>query len=93
MTSALRTELMDIANRAAAYINRLNGECQTFEIEGATMTAVISYEAEIGEDPGDYWTAPAWWIERESSRVRALYDNEEGEEDPEAARWLENMLN
>ena len=83
---------MDIAKRAADYITNLNGESQTFEIEGATMTAVISYEAEIGEDPGDRWTAPGWWIERESSRVRALYNNE-GEEDREAARWLENMLN
>lgn len=92
MTSALHTELLDIAKRAAAYITSLNGECQTFEIEGATMTAVISYEAEIGEDSGDRWTAPSSWIEREASRVRALY-NSEGNEDREAARWLEEMLN
>lgn len=92
MTSRLHSELQDIAKRAAAYITQQHGESGTFEIEGATMTAVISYEAEIGEDPGDRWTAPSWWIEKESSRVRAVYDVE-GNEDYESARWLEDALN
>lgn len=92
MTATLQSEMQGIAKRAAAYITNLNGESATFEIAGARMTAVVSYEAEIGEDAGDRWTAPSWWIERESSRVRAVY-NAEGEEDREAAEWLEKMLN
>lgn len=92
MTGALHSEMLDIAKRAAAYITKLNGESDTFEITGATMTAVVSYEAEIGEDPGDRWTAPSWWIERETAKVIDFY-NAAGDGDLEAARWLENMLN
>ena len=92
MTTATHTELMNIAKDAATYINRLGGECDTFEIEGATLTAVITYEAETGEDRGDYWTAPSWWIEDEPVAVEAVYD-EDGEEDKEAADWLKKMLN
>lgn len=92
MTTATHTELMNIAKDAAAYINRLNGECDTFEIDGATLTAVITYDAEIVEDKGDYWTAPSWSIEDETVAVEAVYD-EDGEEDKEAADWLKKMLN
>lgn len=92
MTTTTRTELMNIAKQAAAYINRLNGESNTFEIYGDHLTAIITYEAEIGEDNGDYWTAPGWWIERETVSVGEVY-NEDGECDPEAAEWLENQLN
>ncbi len=92
MTTATHIELMNIAKYAAAYINRLNGECDTFEIDGATLTAVITYEAEIVEDKGDYWTAPSWSIEDETVAVEAVYD-EDGEEDKEAADWLKKMLN
>lgn len=92
MTTATHIELMNIAKDAAAYINRLNGECDTFEIDGATLTAVITYDAEIVEDKGDYWTAPSWSIEGETVAVEAVYD-EDGEEDKEAADWLKKMLN
>jgi hypothetical protein len=92
MTTATHIELMNIAKDAAAYINRLNGECDTFEIDGATLTAVITYDAEIVEDKGDYWTAPSWSIEDETVAVEAVYD-EDGEEDKEAADWLKKMLN
>ena len=92
MTTATQIELMNIAKDAAAYINRLNGECDTFEIDGATLTAVITYDAEIVEDKGDYWTAPSWSIEDETVAVEAVYD-EDGEEDKEAADWLKKMLN
>lgn len=92
MTTATHTELMNIAKDAAAYINRLNGECDTFEIDGATLTAVITYDAEIVEDKGDYWTAPSWSIEDETVAIEAVYD-EDGEEDKEAADWLKKMLN
>lgn len=92
MTTATHTELMNIAKDAAAYINRLNGECDTFEIDGATLTAVITYDAEIVEDKGDYWTAPSWSIEDETVAIEAVYD-EDGNEDKEAADWLKKMLN
>ena len=51
MTTATHTELMQIAKEAAEYITKLNGENETFEIEGDTLTAVIAYEAEIGMMP------------------------------------------
>lgn len=92
MTTAMHTELQQIAKEAAAYITRLNGESDTFQIDGATLSAVISYEAETGEDAGDYWTAPSWWIERETAHVEGVYD-EDGENDKEAAEWLAKQLN
>ena len=91
MATATHTELMQIATKAAAYITKLNGESETFEIEGDTMTAVIKYTAEIGYDKGDYWTAPCSWVEHEEAKVVAVY-NEDGD-DAEAAEWLKNMLN
>ena len=92
MTTATHTELMNIAKDAAAYINRLNGEAETFEIESNGITAVIAYDAEIVEDKGDYWTAPSWSIEDETVAVEAVI-NEDGNEDEEAAEWLEKQLN
>ncbi len=92
MTTATHTELMQIAKEAAEYITKLNGESETFEIESNGMTAVVSYEAEIGDDAGDRWTAPSWWIERETVNVEAVY-NEDGDDDAEAAEWLKKMLN
>lgn len=92
MTSTTRTELMSLAKQAAAYITKLNGEAETFEIESNGITAVIAYDAEIVEDKGDYWMAPSWSIEDETVAVEAVYD-EDGEEDKEAADWLKKMLN
>ncbi len=92
MTTAAHTELQAMAQQATAYIARLNGEADTFEVEGATLMAEICYEAEIGEDAGDYWTAPSWWIERERISVEGVYD-EEGNNDKEAAAYLETLLN
>ena len=74
MTTSTHIELQQIAKQAAAYITRLNGESDTFQIDGATLSAVIAYEAETGEDKGDYWTAPSWWIERETVSVEGVYD-------------------
>ena len=56
MTTATHTELQQIAEQAAAYIARLNDECDTFQIDGETLSAVIAYEAETDEYRGDYWT-------------------------------------
>lgn len=92
MTTAAHTELQTMAKQAATYIARLNGENHTFEIEGETLIAEICYEAEIGEDARDYWTAPSWWIEREQIRVEGVYD-EDGNNDKEAAAYLETLLN
>lgn len=92
MTPVTHTELMNIVKDAAAYIARLNGENDTFEIEGETLIAEICYEAEIGEDAGDYWTAPCWWIEREQIRVEGVYD-EDGNNDKEAVAYLGTLLN
>ena len=92
MTPTTRTELMNITKEAAAYIARLGGECDTFQIDGATLSAVITYEAETGEDRGDCWTAPGWWIEREAVSVEGVY-NEDGENDTEAVEWLAKQLN
>ena len=38
MTPTTRTELMDIAKQAVEYIGRLNGEGETFQIDGDTLT-------------------------------------------------------
>ena len=87
MASTTRTELMNLAKQAAAYITKLNGEA-----ESNGITAVIAYDAEIVEDKGDYWTAPSWSIEDETVAVEAVI-NEDGNEDEEAAEWLEKQLN
>ncbi len=92
MTTATHTAMLNLAKQAAVYISRLNGEADTFEVEHNGMTAVVTYTAEIGEDAGDYRTAPSWWIERETATVESVYD-EEDNEDTEAAEWLKKMLN
>ncbi|WP_347297138.1 hypothetical protein [uncultured Bacteroides sp.] len=92
MTTATHTAMLNLAKQAAVYISRLNGEADTFEVEHNGMTAVIAYEAEVGYDKGDYWTAPYSWIEREMVNVEAVY-NEDGDDDAEAAEWLKKMLN
>lgn len=92
MTTTMHTEMLKLAEKAAAYITRLNGESESFEVESNGITAVVTYRAEISEDPGDRWTAPSWWIKRETIDVEAVY-NTEGDEDAEAAAWLKKMLN
>lgn len=92
MNATTHTELLQLAKMAADYITKLNGESETFEVEGATLTAVIDYRATIGEDAGDRWTASDWWIENEEVRVEGVY-NEEGDKDPELTEWMKKMLN
>ena len=92
MTTATHTELQQIAEQAAAYIARLNDECDTFQIDGETLSAGIAYEAETDEYRGDYWTGPAWWAGRETVSVEGVY-NEDGDNDTEAAEWLAKRLN
>lgn len=92
MTTATYTTMQNLAKQAVAYITKLNGEAETFEIKSNGITAVIAYDAEIVEDKGDYWTAPSWSIEDETVAVEAVI-NEDGNEDEEAAEWLERQLN
>ena len=92
MTTTTHTAMLNLADKVAAYITNLNGASESFEVESNGMTAVVSYTAEIGEDAGDRWTAPSWWIERETTNVDAVY-NEEGDKDTEATEWLQKMLN
>ena len=71
MTTATYTTMQNLAKQAVAYITKLNGEAETFEIKSNGITAVIAYDAEIVEDKGDYWTAPSWSIEDETVAVEA----------------------
>ena len=91
MTTATHNELLTLARQAADYITKLNGESETFDVETENFTACINYEAEIGEDKGDYWTAPSWWVKSEKATVKAVF-NDDGE-DKEAAEFLQKMLN
>lgn len=86
------TTYNQFAKEIANYITyHCDGVDEGFEIEYEGFTAFVSYKAEIAEDKGDYWTAPYSWIEYERATVKAVYDAE-GDEDKEAAEWLNNML-
>lgn len=91
MITATHAELQNLAKLATDYITKLNGENEYFEVETENFTAYINYEAEIGEDNGDRWTAPSWWVKSETATVKAVF-NEDGE-DKEAAEFLQMMLN
>lgn len=92
MTTAIHTELETLAKEIFAHVADLNGEDETFDVCAENYSAEVRYTATIGEDRGDYYTAPSWWIEEEDIEVLAVYDGE-GDEDKEAARLLKNMLN
>lgn len=80
-----------IARKALDHITRLNGENTGFEIEYAGYLVFFNYEAEIGEDPGDRWTAPSWWIECENIEIIEAWDAD-GNECPEIARAVADAL-
>lgn len=80
-----------IANKAFNCINRLNGESAGFEIEHDGYLVFFNYEVETGEDPGDNWTAPSWWIERENIEVTEAWDAD-GNECPEIAEAVAAAL-
>lgn len=66
------TAYNQFAKEIANYINyHCDGVDEGFEIEYEGFTAFVSYKAEIREDAGDYWTAPSWTIEKESTTVAA----------------------
>lgn len=92
MNAELRAELNDLYFDAVSHIKELNGRSETFFAYSENFTAEIDYRATIGEDAGDRWTAPDWWIESEEIRVEGVY-NEEGDELPELTEWMNKKLN
>lgn len=80
-----------IAAQAKQYIDKLNGENEAFEIEHAGYLVFFNYEAETGEDPGDNWTAPSWWIGRENIEITEAWDAD-GNECPEIAEAVAAAL-
>lgn len=87
------TTYNQFAKEIANYINyHCDGVDEGFEIEYEGFTAFVSYKAEIREDAGDYWTAPSWTIEKESTTVAAVWD-EQGNEYLEIAEALQVLLN
>lgn len=73
------TTYNQFAKEIANYINyHCDGVDEGFEIEYEGFTAFVSYKAEIREDAGDYWTAPSWTIEKESTTVAAPYGMNKG---------------
>lgn len=91
MTTAIHTELETLAKETFAHVAQLGGESETFDVYAGDYSAEVRYTATIGEDRGDYYIAPSWWIEEEDIEVLAVYDGE-GDEDKEAARLLARML-
>lgn len=91
MTTAIHTELETLAKEIFAHVAQLGGESETFDAYAGDYSAEVRYTATIGEDRGDYYTAPSWWIEEEDIEVLAVYDGE-GDENKEAARLLARML-
>lgn len=55
--------------------------------------AEIRYTCSTGEDRGDRWTAPSWWISSEQTEVLALYNINDGEDYPEILQQLNKQLN
>lgn len=80
-----------IAAQAKQYIDKLNGENEAFEIERAGYLVFFNYEAKTGEDEGDNYTAPSWWIEHENIEVIEAWD-EAGNECPEIAKAVAEAL-
>ena len=83
MTPTTYTELRAIAQEAAARIALLDGEADTFQIDGDTLSAVIDYRVEVDE---------VREVSRETVIVEGVYD-ETGDNDAEAAAWLAKQLN
>ena len=92
MTTTIFNERTQIAVKAANYLNGLCSDSETFQVDGETLSAVISYEAKTGEDRGDYLTAPSWWIDQETVTVEGVYD-EDWENNKEYTEYLQKLLN
>lgn len=90
----MKTQLQQLAKAINEVIGTMNSNSGTFDVECGNLVAFGRYEVEIGEDEGDYWTAPAWWVERERVVVEALFDNEGEEiENADYIDYLNEILN
>lgn len=90
----MKTQLQQLAKAINEVIGTMNSNSGAFDVECGQLVAFGRYEVEIGEDEGDYWTAPAWWVEKERVIVEALFDNEGEEiENPEYIAYLNKMMN
>lgn len=89
----MKTQLQQLAKAINVVVAEFE-ENGNFDVECGNLVAFGRYEVEIGEDEGDYWTAPAWWVEKERVTVEALFDNEGEEiENPEYIKMLNQFLN
>lgn len=87
------TAYNQFAKEIANYINyHCDGVDEGFEIRVRGLHGFCELQGEIREDAGDYWTAPSWTIEKESTTVAAVWD-EQGNEYPEIAEALQVLLN
>lgn len=75
----MKTQLNQLAKAINNEICKMYGNSGTFDVECGNLVAFGRYEAEIGEDKGDRFTAPSWWVSGQRVVVEALFDNE-GEE-------------
>lgn len=76
MTTAIHTELETLAKEIFAHVADLNGEDETFDVCAENYSAEVRYTATIGEDRGDYYTAPSWWIADQNVEVLLWFDVE-----------------
>ncbi len=83
--------LNQLENEISNVLANLNAESTTFEVECEGWTANVNYNVEIGTDDGDYWTAPSWWVERESVEIEVY--NEESEYNKEVTYKLNKLFN
>lgn len=86
------TFLYPLIDKIARKVDNFNGEPCTFDVEHNDWVAECRYTATIGEDAGDRWTAPSWWVESEQVEVLKLY-NADGDEEPTLRKWVEKQLN
>ena len=90
----MKTQLQQLAKAINNEVCKMYGNSGAFDVECGNLVAFGRYEVEIGEDKGDYWTAPAWWVERERVIVEALFDNEGEEiENADYIAYLNEVLN
>ena len=90
MNTLTTTHINDWANQIS---RKVEGENETFYDSFKGYEVEVGYKCTIGEDKGDYWTAPSWWIETEEYEVLAVWNIETGEEEPEIKKQLEKRLN
>jgi len=90
----MKTQLQQLAKAINNEVCKMYGNSGAFDVECGNLVAFGRYEAEIGFDKGDRWTAPSEWVENERVIVEALFDEWGDEiENAEYIAYLNNMLN